>query len=72
MYSLKKKLKIICRTEQKDLQYLHIVGIFELYPMPSYLDANCCLIISNSIEINRLVCVIEKVPAKSRQSLVIV
>lgn len=34
--------------------------------MPSYLDTNCCLIISNSIETNRLICVTETVPAKSR------
>jgi len=35
------------------------VGVSELRAMLSHLDINWCLTISNSIEINRLVCVTE-------------
>lgn len=42
-----------------------IVGVFELRAMLSHLD-NWYLMISNSIEINRLVCVTEATSKKSR------
>lgn len=45
-----------------------IVGVSELRAMLSHLDINWCLTISNSIEINRLVCVTEVTPRKSRDN----
>lgn len=43
-----------------------VVGVPELRPMLSHLDINWYLMISNSIEINRLVCVTEETSTKSR------
>jgi len=58
-----------CKDEERNTFAGSVVGVFELRAMLSHLDINWYLMIFNSIEINRLVCVTE---ATSKKYLAII